>query len=126
MASVNLRGIGTQTLSLFLCYFIACDLTPLAAPKAQAGREEGPGCCHSPLPWIWSCGFSYLLRHLETEGLLPGCHVQVKSRFVTSEEREEISRTASSLPHIYSFGDLGEWEWSKLCIQFLYHSSFSH
>ena len=35
MASVNLRGVGTQTLSL-LCYSTACDLDP-------AGRPQGPG-----------------------------------------------------------------------------------
>ena len=34
MASVNLRGVGTQTLSLLLCYSTA--LTQLAASKAQA------------------------------------------------------------------------------------------
>lgn len=51
MASVNLRGVGTQTLSSYVTP-LHVTLTPLAAPKAQAGMEEGPGCCHSPLPWI--------------------------------------------------------------------------
>ena len=42
-------------------------LTPLAAPKAQSGKEDGPGCCHSPCPgFSHSC--SCLLERLETEG----------------------------------------------------------
>ena len=45
MASVNLRGVGTQTLSLFLCYSTACDLDP-------AGSPQGPG---------WDGGRSWLL-----------------------------------------------------------------
>ena len=45
MAIVNLRGVGTQTLSLFLCYSTACDLDP-------AGSPQGPG---------WDGGRSWLL-----------------------------------------------------------------
>ena len=45
MASVNLRGVGTQTLSLFLCYSTACDLN-------AAGSPQGPG---------WDGGRSWLL-----------------------------------------------------------------
>ena len=44
MASVNLRDVGTQTLSL-LCYSTACDLDP-------AGSPQGPG---------WYGGRSWLL-----------------------------------------------------------------
>jgi len=44
MASVNLRDVGTQTLSL-LCYSTACDLDP-------AGSPQGPG---------WDGGRSWLL-----------------------------------------------------------------
>ena len=98
-------------LRLFLsswCY-LCMWLDPAGSLQGPGlGVEEGPGCCHSPVPWIYSQGCSYLLKCLETEGLLPGCHMQVKSRVVTSEEREHISRTASSLcPMFTVLGILG-------------------
>ena len=44
----------------------------------------------------------------QREGIPPGCHMQVKSRFVTSEEQEQISRTASSLCLLFTvLGTLG-------------------
>ena len=45
----------------------------------------------------------------QREGLLPGCHMQLKpSFFFTSEEQEQISRTASSLCLLFTvLGTLG-------------------
>ena len=58
MASVNLHGVWTQTLSLLLCYSTACNLD-LAGSLQGPGRgvEEGPGCCHSPLTSIYGLPF---------------------------------------------------------------------
>ena len=109
MASVNLRGVGTQTLSLLLCYSTACDLDPTGSLQGPGrGVEEGPGCCHSPLTWIWSHGCSYLLGSLEAEDLLPGCQVQLKSRVCYLRRmRADFEDSQPSLPHVNSSGTLG-------------------
>ena len=63
----------------------------------------------------------------QREGLLPGFHMQVKSRVCYRRRiRADFKDSQQSLPLVHSFGDLGEWEWSKLFVQFLCCSSFSH
>ena len=63
----------------------------------------------------------------QREGLLPGCYMQLKSRVCyLRRTRADWKDSQQSLPLVHSFGDLGEWEWSKLFVQFLYCSRFSH
>ena len=55
----------------------------------------------------------------QREGLLAGCHMQLKSRVCyLRRTRADFKDSQQSLPLVHSFGDLGEWEWSKLFVQF--------
>ena len=98
---------------LFLSYYVTplhVTLTLLAAYKAQdvgwrkvlvAVTLHCPGFSHVAAPVC-------LGASRQREGIPPGCHMQVKSRFVTSEEQEQISRTASSLCLLFTvLGTLG-------------------
>ena len=76
------------------------DLVAWLLLSARESRSRGPP--------------SRLPSAAKTQGLLPQKN---ESRF--------WGQPAISAP-CSQFWDLGEWEWSKLCVQYLYPSSFSH